>query len=128
MVIEISDSDSDSEIEATYPKKIIKRYDRFDLIDNKDGGSYLRQTYHAATNTDLNSPRKIEPPSLKSNIGHSKVESALTTIASASGPARRKPRQERIQSSPISIQPAKKKNSKIIRTANKKGHKVNGVN
>lgn len=49
----ISDSDSESEVEATYPRKIRKMIDCFDLTDDETGKPYLRQTYHAATDTYL---------------------------------------------------------------------------
>lgn len=49
----ISDSDSESEVEATYPRKIRKMIDHFDLTEDENGKPYLRQTYDAATDTYL---------------------------------------------------------------------------
>lgn len=49
-VIVISDSDSDSDIEITYPKKIQKVNDHYELTDDENGEPYLRKTYDAARN------------------------------------------------------------------------------
>ncbi|KJA25611.1 hypothetical protein HYPSUDRAFT_53116 [Hypholoma sublateritium FD-334 SS-4] len=45
--------DSDGEIEATYPKEIVKVNDCFDVTDDEGGNSCLRQTHDAATDTHL---------------------------------------------------------------------------
>ncbi|KJA14123.1 hypothetical protein HYPSUDRAFT_208725 [Hypholoma sublateritium FD-334 SS-4] len=69
-VVVVSDSDSNSdgsyddssEVEATSPKVIERKVDRFDLSDDENGRPYLRQTYDAATGTYLGAPTRTKVP------------------------------------------------------------------
>lgn len=126
LIIEISDSDSDGEIEATYPKKVVKVYDCFDLTDDEDGRPYLRKTYDAATNTRLDAPAKADAASRASSSGRCKIQLAPAVVISSRGhnflgPTPRQSAQNRTESPPTSIQSAKQITSKIACAANKTG-------
>ncbi|KJA12725.1 hypothetical protein HYPSUDRAFT_210187 [Hypholoma sublateritium FD-334 SS-4] len=88
LVIEISDSESDGEVEATYPKKIVKVYDCFDVTDDEDGTGCLRKTFDAATNTHIEAPIKAE---LSPSTSSSSRLQPPSTAPTQSAPSRTQP-------------------------------------
>ena len=89
-VIVISDSSSDSDIEATYPRKFLKKYDCFELTDDENGVTTVTKTYDAKTNTHLDTPTKANVPSQAkasraTSLPRTKIRAPVTVGVSGSG-------------------------------------------
>lgn len=141
-VIVISDSESDSEIEATYPREIRKVYDCFDLTDDENGKPYFRKTYDAASNTHIDSPDSTniqghaKEASCATSVNPGKAQLMPKTVASGSGynslaPASKQTERQRPPSSAFRVQSTTKPKSKSgnahAAEKNRRSRKVNKV-
>ena len=134
-VIVISDTESecgsDSDIEATYPEKIRKVYDCYEVTDDEDGGSSLRKIYDAASDTHIdsaagtNTASKAKAVSFLITANPCDMKLASHAVASGSshkslGSASKRRAQKPVRSPPTCLQSSNKFKSEAAHGTEKK--------